>query len=260
MNTWVQIDIDTALYESTNSSNQADYFLDLNIGVNDLFSSAYYKQNSADPEKFDIKINLDLTNLHDALTSNSVVINHDFTNNTHNFSSSESAGQLLLEVMATKIFGHPKAAAAIANDTMFTGTNQTGLMYQIASNLCNTYSNTIENLGSATSGIELDMQNLFEYYVSLGRVSSSDDTNYWVKMNFVAGDIFSLPFYVKGALQNANTSSPLIGDGFYIDLGRFGKDSGLGFISNGNGSGAITSTPLKKGEYEVPIKLRITLV
>ena len=199
MSTWVQVDIDTNLYETVSINSSADYILNINMDAATFFTSAHYKQNSDDATKYDVKLELNQTCIFNGLNDSSTTIVKDQALNTNNFSASGTAGKLLLEVMSKKIFNHPKAFAAIANDTMFIGTSNDNLMYRIASNLHTTYTYELIGQGSNDNitGIALDVKNLFESYVSIGRIDSADDTNNWVKMNYVAGDVFSIPFYIR---------------------------------------------------------------
>lgn len=83
-------------------------------------------------------------------------------------------------------------------------------------------------------------------------------------MNYVAGDVFSIPFFMAGSVadDDVRESIPAVGrsfPGFHGDQGNTGKDDGHGFISNGQ-VGYISKNPLDQGQYEVPIKVNITLV
>ncbi len=79
-------------------------------------------------------------------------------------------------------------------------------------------------------------------------------------MNYVAGDVFSIPFYMAGSVGDDDVGRGNF-PGFYGDQDNTGKDKGHGFISNGNSQvGYISKTPLLQGQYEVPIKVNITLV
>jgi hypothetical protein len=278
MQTWSQVSIDSHLYETDSSTvASADYVLTLSSANQfELFTSAHYKQNSADPNTYDVRFQLNSNQIGTLLGQEGLVIDKseatgaDMSFNVFG-STSGPVGALLLKVMATKIFGHPKATAAISNDTYYIN----NLPDLISSGISTTYDVTLEDVGSAsTSGAELDVQNLFEYYVSLGRITSANDVDEWVRMNFEDGDRFTFPFYLRGKLydDDATTAAgtpPLLA--FYEDnkidpnTGRYrGKDLGKGFISNGNSVastslpvpvGCITNNNLVQGEYEVPIRL-----
>jgi len=82
-------------------------------------------------------------------------------------------------------------------------------------------------------------------------------------MDFQAGDVFTFPFFLKGRLYDDDDSAPANGlINFYSDNGVQGKDGGDGFISDGNSrvSNIDNSTPLSIGAYEIPIKLKVTIV
>ena len=167
MSTWTEVSINTNLYETASANSSADYILNLRMDAATFFTSAHYKQNSADATKYDIKLELNQTCIFNGLNDSSATIVKDQAADTNNFSTSGTAGKLLLEVMSKKIFNHPKAFAAIANDTMFIGTGNDNLMYRIASNIHNTYELIGQGSADNISGVALDVKNLFLIYYNM---------------------------------------------------------------------------------------------
>lgn len=268
MSTWSQVNMDAYLYEGTSASSAtADYALSVSMSFADLFTSAHYKENDTNANNYDVKVKLNKTGITSALIASTLSmesVNSSITTTTGFDLGSKSAGNLLLQVMAKKIFNHPKATAAIANDTKFIGEGETDLAGIISSSLEDTFDIEITDVSSAnqsSADASLDIQQLFEYCVSLGRVSSSDDTSSYVQMDFKTDDVFTFPFFLKGKLyddDDTTTSSTLLK--FYSDDGTSGKDGGLGFISNGNKTSNVnTDVTLDEGEYEIPIQLKVTL-
>ena len=265
MNTWTEVSIDSHLFESSAGSATADYVLSLTMSPADIFTSAHYKQNAANAEEYDLDVELNSANLLTELGSGVTITTQAATSAPINsFSASGSAGALLLQVMSTKIFGHPKAAAAIANDDEYT----TDLPGRISSGLYDKFNVSIQNLSSADNqtGANLDVKKLFEYYVGLGRVNSADDITDYQQMSFEAGDVFTFPFFLRGKLfddddGDKNGSPSLLSTSLYTDASNVGKDNGNGYIARTAGSPTVVSgTTLGVGEYEVPIKLQITIV
>lgn len=280
MTTWTQVAINSYLYESSAAAVGVDYVLSINMPSADIFTSAHYKQNSVS-QLYDVRFGLNTNNLKNKLLANNEVSISSDLNGFANFTTPTTAGKALLEVMARKIFRHPKAAAAIANDHKYTGNANDDLSGLIASGLGGTFNKTVEGLEALdeTAGTyERDLQNLFESYVSLGRVNNADDISGYQQMVFQTGDKFTFPFYLKGRLYDDDSDGnnlPLISTGYYVDtvndsgIGT-GKDNGIGFISPGTFLLSGTSVTPKsgvrpnillgnKGEYEVPIRLEINI-
>lgn len=269
MNTWTQVAIDSYLYESTAVATGVDYVLSMKMTAADLFTSAHYKQDALLPELYDVKLELNTVKLKDKLLlANAVSISDEDADGVVNFTTPTTAGKALLEVMARKIFRHPKAAAAIANDSKYIGSDPNDLSGLISTNLGTTFNITLENQSSAdatANTAQRDLQNLFESYVSLGRVNSADDISAYQPMVFNNGDKFTFPFYLKGQLYDDDgTGTALISTGAHYEdpvvSPMIGKDGGKGFISPGGVNSRVrTSVTLDPGQYEVPIRLDITI-
>lgn len=267
MTTWTEVALDTYLYESSAAAVVADYVLSVNMTSAALFTTAIYQQNEDDATKYDVALALNVNNLKDKLlTTGDVSISAENANGVDNFTTSTNAGRALLEVMARKIFRHPKAAAAIANDDKFLGGGNNDLSAMIAVNLGATFNTSLIAQGSADAApntVQADLQNLFESYVALGRVNSADDISGYQPMVFQNGDKFTFPFYLKGELYDDDSVSiDLIH--YYVDTTisaaiHVGKDGGRGFISPGSVNSNVTGAPLAVGQYEVPIRLEITI-
>ena len=266
MTTWTQVDQNTNLYESSAAATSADYVLSMNMTAANLFTSAHYRQNSANAELYDVKVTLNAANILSALSSANVGISNGNASPAVSPDASGTAGELLLQVMAVKIFNHPKAAAAIANDSDYISSASGKLMDKISSGLDTQFSIEVDGAGatSATSHTtSADLVNLFEYIVELGRVSSSDDVTDWVSMDIRANDTFTFPFYLHGSLLAGSTqpgaANPLLA--YYEDSTAMGKDGGQGFIAPSGGANSnVTGAPLNQGQYDIPLRLDITIV
>jgi len=276
MNTWTAVNQDTKLYESSATSAATDYILDLNMNSSDLFTSAHYRQNSGNPNLYDVKVALNGTLITSALNGSVTISSSEAQPDCAMPRGSGAggvgtAGELLLQVMSIKIFNNPKAGAAISNDSEYLSSGTGSLSETIGNNIASTFTAEASAIGGTAESngtSAADLASLFEYYVALGRVSSSDDISDWVPMNFTSNDKFTFPFYLHGQLMSGShqtgATDPLLAS--YVDTthdghGNYtGKDHGKGFISSGSSAKSnVTSTPLDVGEYDVPITLRVTI-
>lgn len=136
VNEAIVITQDTAVYGETPvvDDTEYDYILDIDITsttLNDLFATRVFVQNSSEQNNageniFDVTLALNNSYVESLLGGNNVDLSSaktDVTNkaaySTIDSSVSQKMGLRLLEVMATKIFGHARARAAISNDTAF---------------------------------------------------------------------------------------------------------------------------------------------
>ena len=285
MNTWTEIAINTNLFESSAGVTSADYVLSISMTSAELFTSAHYKQNANSATEYDVDFELNADNLLTYLASSTVGLDKENAVNANmsNFTTSGSAGALLLQVMATKIFGHPKAVAAIANDDVYIN----DLPGRISSGIHDIFNVLLEGQESNDNNndfdtVVTDIKNIFEYYVGLGRITSSDDISEWQPMVFQSGDKFTFPFHLNGGLlddddsNGSGTPALLNGSSVFADVDAvisangdlvitdktpntpyIGKDGGQGYIlsivDNSNGSGLLNVG------YTIPIRLEITI-
>jgi hypothetical protein len=179
------ISLNAQIYAETVSTNLAnyDYVFDINVGaggwstMNTLFNSRYFVQNSgaqntSGENLVDLGLNANLDSLNALLYgNNAVAISSTMTSVSSNAAySTLTAGEKLLglrflEVVATKVFGHAKARAAIANDTEFY------LDRSVAASLINQIASGINN---SLVNRKLD---IFNVYVTYDRVQLNVNTN-----------------------------------------------------------------------------------
>lgn len=179
------VSLNAQIYAETAVTNLAtyDYVFDINVGaggwtsMNSLFNSRYFIQNSATQNTsgenlVDLGLNANLDSLNDLLYgNNAVAISSTMTNVASNAAyTTLTAGEKLLglrflEVVATKVFGHAKARAAIANDSAFY------LDRSVASSLINQIASGIDN---SLVNRKLD---IFNIYVTYDRVQLNVNTN-----------------------------------------------------------------------------------
>jgi hypothetical protein len=217
------------------TTNEYDYIFDVNISavvadsltglstMNDLFNVRHFKQNRADQNTtnenradVDIEINFDSLNnlLH---TANAVAISSTRTDVVTTYANiygtlspgENRLGLRFLEVVATKVFGHAKARAAIANDTDF---------YRPLSSA----GSMIEQIAYGMDNAVINFRNtIFNMYVAYDRIqlNNENDVDQVVNFNF-ENTIFEFPIKFRSFIQddgsdNANMSlvnnGPIVG-------------------------------------------------
>ncbi len=235
---------DTALYSQTiTTPNTYDYIFTINtlssasLGgrfptMNELFSTRLFQQsnsneNSVGENKYDVNIQVNASKLEYLLYSNDCVMINSIqtsvvSNNAYgtlDTGSNKLLGLRFLEVVATKVFGHARARAAIENDQDFYKNSTGSLIKQISDGV--------------QSGFNTKKDDIFNMYVSYDRVedNKNDDVNVPSDFNF-QGTTWEFPICLK---------STLVGTGDMTEL-NLGPDVG------GN--------RLTAGSMAVPILLR----
>jgi hypothetical protein len=245
---------DTYIYANNQCSvtNMYDYILNIDIGLdatnystmNNLFDNRTFIQNTLNNQQY----NVDLSINHDKMlsllvnkdavgiysTQSSVALKPAYT--TLNLNTKDKAGTRLLEIVATKIFGHAKARAAIANDDEFYTNTATKILDQIVVGITDTV-NTHKN-------------EIFEQYVQSGRISEQIRS-----LNLLTG----LPENDDGGdlnpelmnMVNANWEFPVYFTGKLVDQGTDNAD-----LSQLNTGPDVGGNRLQNGKYNIPILLR----
>lgn len=168
-NTCIYADSQSAIY------NGYDYIFNVNItnvwnSMNVLFNERNYKQrtndqNNSNENMYDVYMSTNADALLALFTQNTV---YTFSNNSDVSTKPayntldpayKTLGFRFLEVVATKIFGHAKARAAIANDSDFYQTGVNSIISQIL--------NGIEN------AVQNKKNTIFSTYVSYDRIEET---------------------------------------------------------------------------------------
>jgi hypothetical protein len=229
------VPLDNALY---------DYILDINVSsvdtlMNSLFTTRTYIENSLAPNLYNSTLapdNVALTAVLHAASAKLYSNHSGVVGSTAAYGSIptnlEKAGQRLLEIVATKIFGNPRTTAAIINDTTFTSTNGVNRpVDQIAQGFYNSMS---------------AMQNdFFNQYVASDRIQgdqkdnlNNGDFNFVQKFNMQC-TLLDVPMFLNGEIVNeANMAIPLAFAGLLAGP-------------------SVGGTSLVAGKYNIPILLRI---
>ena len=179
---------------------------DYNITINTsgqkqtLFNTATYNYPSiSSPPVFNF--NLSLTNINSFLSSNSSLTSR--SNSSTIIYGLESSlrpfGERLLEIVAIKIFGHPKARAAISNDNSFYNSTQ------LSTKVFDALNNHRNELGNYYMGI---------YDIQPNSTPQTINVN---NFNII------FPFFLNGATQKSS-----------INLFRNGPSVGGSLLRNGN--------------------------
>jgi len=167
-------------YSQTNtvSENSYDYILDIDmlsssLAINDLFDKRSFVQNSNNDNMVNIELEANLNTLNNMLYKFSSIdirsLNNDVSGKnaylTFEKGENKLLGFRLLEIVATKIFGHAKARSAISNDSEYylPYSTETSLIKQIVSGINN--------------GIVERKTDLFNQYVAYDRIQDNVDTN-----------------------------------------------------------------------------------
>jgi hypothetical protein len=233
-----------------------DYIFNINLAsvlesndITSLFNSATYQQNSQNQDDINIILTIDDSATSSVFTSfnngNYISTLPGLSSRAFGtfFTTPQSFGYSLLEVVAHKLFGHAQAHAAIKNDNEF---------YNHDSKIWNHFSQSV-----ATESLRNDV---FNQYVAIGRyetwtntsnaynsennnfsdVSNYNDVNGAVKFNF-QGLFFDFPLYLNGDMYDAgNLNSSVTPDE-------------LSVLANGPNVGGSV---LANGVYNVPILVR----
>jgi hypothetical protein len=232
------------LYAQTQITNDTvyEYILSININaaewssMNQLFGARTFVQNSATQNTAgenltDINLSADLSALNTLLYStDAVAISSTMTDVSGNVAyNTLTSGQKLLglrflEVVATKVFGHARARAAIVNDTEFYAPLATAdsIVNQIATGI--------------NSALTNKASDVFNIYVAYDRVqdNNQNDVDGPVDFNFDNTN-WEFPIYFESTLQD------------------IGNDANMDELNNGPDVGG---NQLINGSMNVPILLR----
>jgi len=223
LNNPLTINQNTGVYGSVINAGNFDYIVTINTqyltegNLTGLFENATYKQNNIDLNHVDINLSIqNFLNWETNINNQSIsTIEAGLSNIGFGtfLLTSQKIGDLLLEIIAHKMFGHAQAHAAIRNDNEF---------YTHDAEIWNHLSNTL-NLNS----IKYDV---FNQYIALGRYATNEDSavNY---INFNLQDMsLDFPLYLNGSvvldasltndernnlLQGPNVGGNQIIDGLY---------------------------------------------
>ena len=202
------VNFNTNTYTSSSVLIQEKYnpeSFDYNITINTsgqkqtLFNTATYNYPSiSTPPVF--TFNLSLTNISSFLSSSSSLTSRSNSLTIINGleSSLRPFGERLLEIVAIKIFGHPKARAAISNDNSFYN------ITQLSTKVFDTLNNQRNELGNYYMGI---------YDIQPNSTSQTINVN---NFNII------FPFFLNGATQKSS-----------INLFRNGPNVGGSLLRNG---------------------------
>lgn len=233
-----------SLYAETAVTNDTvyDYILSININaaswssMNELFNARTFKQttgtqNQVDENNVVLNLGANLAALNTLLyTTDAVAISSTMTSVSGNAAySTLTSGQKLLglrflEVVATKVFGHAKARAAIANDTEFYTPLATAgsIINQVAT-----------GINSALTNKAADV---FNKYVAYDRVQDNNQNDVDAEVNFNFDNTnWEFPIYFESTIQD------------------IGADANMGELNNGP---SVGGNQLTNGSMNVPILLR----
>lgn len=233
----------------TTNANQYDYILGINVtaagwtSMNDLFANKHFIQNSSaqntnGENNVDISLDANIAAINALLYgSNAVSISSDMSNvSGHAAYTTLTAGDKLvglrfLEVVATKVFGHAKARAAIANDTEFYSNANGSIIAQIADGINN--------------AISTKKSDIFNAYVAYDRVEENVNTNN-------ASNEFNADAEANKTFNFADTNweFPIY---FLSTVDDNNSNADLSLLNNGPNVGG---NQLVNGSMNVPILLR----
>lgn len=193
LNNPLTINQNTGVYGSIINGGNFDYIVTINTqyltegDLTGLFENASYKQNNSNFNLVDINLSL-----HNFLNWNTNINNQAISTIEPGLSNigfgtflltNQKIGDLLLEIVAHKMFGHAQAHAAIRNDNEF---------YSHDAEIWNHLGNTL-NINS----IKYDV---FNQYIALGRYETNEDSvNNFVNFNLQDMSL-DFPLYLNGSV------------------------------------------------------------
>jgi hypothetical protein len=193
LNNPLTINQNTGVYGSIINAGNFDYIITINTqyltegNITGLFENASYKQNNIDMNQVDINLSIhNFLNWETDINNQSISIIEPGLSNIGFgtfFLTNQKIGDLLLEIIAHKMFGHAQAHAAIRNDTEF---------YTHDSEIWDHLSNTL-NLNT----IKYDV---FNQYIAAGRYANNEDSTFNY-INFNLKDLtLDFPLYLNGSV------------------------------------------------------------
>ena len=213
-NTWSHVIQDTSIDYTGPVSHNVDYLIMMNYPTPYILKGNYV-QNAVDATVVDINMSImyvDVLQYVDSVTSVGNTVTHG------NFSTNTDLGEVLLEILAIKIFGNTKTRAAINNDNKFVG-------YYLG-----------YLADSINIAINADKHHIFNQYVFTNMYSAqnlNDVTNGPVPFNFFPLAL-NIPVYLTGSVKgSANT-----------------------VISDYNGPTSVNGSLVHNGLYNIPLMLQ----
>jgi len=229
-----------------------DYVLEVDIAagswnsMNHLFATRSVIQNSAientnGENTYDVNLTLNVDATRNLLFgSDAIGIKSDMANVTNKnayvtlLPSKKLIGLRLLEVLATKIFGHAQARSAISNDSAFYSNGSNSLIAQIASGINN--------------GLVAKRNNIFNEYVQTGRIVTQANTANNGSSELVNGD--DVQDNETMNFHSSNWEFPVTLNGSLLSAANAND---LSVLNNGPDVGG---SRLVNGMYSVPLLVR----
>ena len=225
LNNPLTINQNTNVYGSLINGGNFDYIITINTqyltngNITGLFENATYKQNNIVLNEVDINLTL-----HNFVFNNQSISTIEAGLSNIGFGTflltTQKIGDLLLEVIAHKMFGHAQAHAAIRNDSEF---------YTHDEQIWNHLSNTL-NINS----IKYD---IFNQYLALGRYALDED---------------SASNYINFNLQDMTLDYPLYLDGSVVLDASLTNDERNNLLQGPN----VGGNQVINGLYNIPILIR----
>jgi hypothetical protein len=225
LNNPLTINQNTNVYGSLINGGNFDYIITINTqyltdgNITGLFENATYKQNNIVINQVDINLTLQnfVFNNQSISTIEAGLSNIGFGTF---LLTTQKIGDLLLEVIAHKMFGHAQAHAAIRNDSEF---------YTHDGEIWNHLTNTL-NINS----IKYD---IFNQYLALGRYALNED---------------SASNYINFNLQDMTLDYPLYLDGSVVLDASLTNDERNNLLQGPN----VGGNQVINGLYNIPILIR----
>ena len=223
-NNLLAINRNTGVFDAntTDEGTNYDYIISLDSHMLvDLFDTKTYQQNVDNIDNVDVNFVINQSIFNDSFNSTTIMTTRSLINGVE---TTTDIGTRILEILALKIFGHAKARAAIANDTI--------IIDNLSNNLYNHFNNIIQN----------HKYDIFNQYVNYDLPNlNADDVLTNQDFNF-DNDIISFPALLSGHLYDITS----------------GTTTGISaFLNNGPISGIENDTQLIDGVYNVPILFKI---
>lgn len=239
INEQIAIDQATQLYAETlpNAGNAYEYIMSVNIAsatwssMNLLFNDRVYVQNATDMNTANVALTANLTGLNSLLSSAHITMTSEKSDITTKSAyatlvgTEQPLGLRFLEIVATKVFGHAKARAAIANDTEFyRGYDVSGsIIKQLADGI--------------TGAVQNKKHDVFNAYIAYDRIELNP------KVDVGADATFNF--------DNTNWEFPIYFRSTIADVA--GADASMDLLNNGP---SVGGSSLVNGSMNVPVLVR----
>ena len=219
------INQNTNVYGSLINGGNFDYIITINTqyltdgNLTGLFENATYKQNNIVLNQVDINLTLQNFEFNNQSISTIEAGLSNIGFGTF-LSTTQKIGDLLLEIVAHKMFGHAQAHAAIRNDSEFY-----------------THDGEIWNHLTNTLNIDSIKYDIFNQYLALGRYALNED---------------STSNYINFNLQDMTLDYPLYLDGSVILDASLTNDERNNLLQGPN----VGGNQVINGLYNIPILIR----